>query len=309
MTAECISRRQFLQATAATTAAALSCRAVAEDKQPWKLRYILASCMYGTTGLAEIIPEAHKTGAAEIDIWPRVHGNQREQIREMGNDAFARLLEEHEVKLGILTHYDLGPKQLAGEMEFAKEFRVKLIITGSGGPSGLKGSDLKQAVAKFVEEMKPHVAQAAEHGVTIGIENHSSSLVDSADSIRWFAELNQSKNLGVALAPYHLLDDSSHVAGLIADLGPHVVHFYAWQHGMGCHVKLPKEQELLQMPGRGTLDFTPVLTALKKINYQGWTEIFMHPVPRGVPILDTTAAVTDEINRARKYLEACAAGL
>ena len=68
---------------------------------------------------------------------------------------------------------------------------------------------------------------------------------------------------------------------------------------------LPKEEELLQMPGRGTLDFTPLLAALKRINYQGWTEIFMHPVPRGIPVRETTAEVTDEINRSRTYLESC----
>ena len=74
---------------------------------------------------------------------------------------------------------------------------------------------------------------------------------------------------------------------------------------MGCAKKLPKEQELLQMPGRGELDFTPLLVALRDIDYHGWTEIFMHPVPRGIPILNSTDAVSGEINRARQYLNAC----
>ena len=72
---------------------------------------------------------------------------------------------------------------------------------------------------------------------------------------------------------------------------------------MGCHKKLPKEQELLQMPGRGSLDFKPLLNALESIQYSGWTEIFMHPIPRGIPILATTDEVTAEINRSRTYLE------
>jgi sugar phosphate isomerase/epimerase len=72
---------------------------------------------------------------------------------------------------------------------------------------------------------------------------------------------------------------------------------------MGCHEKLPKEQELMQLPGRGSLDFCSILSALKEINFSGWTEIFMHPVPRGIPILETTAEVTDEINRARRHLD------
>ncbi len=57
------------------------------------------------------------------------------------------------------------------------------------------------------------------------------------------------------------------------------------------------------MPGRGTLDFGPLLASLQRIKYSGWTEIFMHPVPRGIPILETTAAVTAEVNHSREYLE------
>ena len=31
----------------------------------------------------------------------------------------------------------------------------------------------------------------------------------------------------------------------------------------------------------------------------------MHPVPRGIPILEPTGAVTAEINRSRDYLQQC----
>jgi sugar phosphate isomerase/epimerase len=74
---------------------------------------------------------------------------------------------------------------------------------------------------------------------------------------------------------------------------------------MGCSKKLPKAQELMQLPGRGPLDFRPIVKALKAINFGGRVEIFMHPVPRGIPILETTAKVTAEINRSRAYLEKC----
>ncbi len=66
--------------------------------------------------------------------------------------------------------------------------------------------------------------------------------------------------------------------------------------------QLPKERELLQLPGRGELDFQPILQALADVDYQGWTEIFMHPFPRGIPIHPTADAVTAEINRSRDYL-------
>jgi len=42
-------------------------------------------------------------------------------------------------------------------------------------------------------------------------------------------------------------------------------------------------------------------------SYPGFTEIFMHPVPRGIPIMETLDAVTEEINAARDYLDRCLA--
>ena len=273
------------------------------NEKPFELNYILASCMYGTTPLAEIVPEVKKSGNEHIDIWPRVHGNQREQVEAMGNDAFAALLATHGVGLGISTRFDLGPFGLEEEMAFAREFGASLIVTGSKGPKGLVGEELRAAVTDFAKGLKPHIAAAEKHDITISIENHGSALIETPDSMKWLIEFTNSPHLGIALAPYHLPDDAQLVAKLIADLGQGLALFYAWQHGMGCHEKLPKEQELMQMPGRGSLDFSPILSALKKINYSGWTEIFMHPVPRGIPILGSTADVTDEINRARYYLD------
>jgi peptide-methionine (R)-S-oxide reductase len=106
-----------------------------------------------------------------------------------------------------------------------------------------------------------------------------------------------------------LPQQSGLLAQLIRSLGDSIAVFYAWQHGLGCMEKLPKQQELLQLPGRGDLDFTPLIAALRDIDYSGWTEIFMHPVPRGIPILESTAEVTAEIIRSRDYLQQCLSGL
>ena len=151
--------------------------------------------------------------------------------------------------------------------------------------------------------MKPHLEIAEQTGVTIAIENHSSSLIQSPDSMKWLHELRPSKKISIAFAPYHLPQDEKVLSSLISDLRGGIEMFYAWQHGMGCMKKLPKEQELLQMPGRGKLDFQPLMASLAAIEYTGWFEIFMHPVPRGIPILPTAEEVTDEINRSRSYLE------
>lgn len=269
----------------------------------FSLQYIIASSLYGTLPLAEILPEVGKASSEYLDIWPRVHGDQREQVEAMGHEAFAELLERHCVRLGVSTRFDLGPFELQQEMVFANTFGASLLVCGSKGPKGLAGGDLRAAVADFSEALRPHIDAAAENGVTIAIENHGNALIESPDSMKWLVEFTRSPHLGIALAPYHLPDDAALVAGLIEDLGEHLALFYAWQHGMGCHEKLPKEQELMQLPGRGSLDFAPLLAALKSIGYNGWTEIFMHPVPRGIPILDTAAEVTAELERSRVHLD------
>lgn len=305
MSCERIDRRSFCKVVTGTVAAGVRAAWPQASGPKFRLRYILASSLYGRLPLEQVVAQAPKTGAEHIDIWPEGHANHREQIEEIGLARFAAMLRRHRVKLGALTHFDLGPYALGPEMRVAEELGGSLIVCGAAGPRQLHGPPLKAAVGEFVEKMKPHVATAESRGIVIGIENHANSLIESPDSIRWFAELAPSAHLGIALAPYHLAQDAERIAGLIADLGDRLVHFYAWQHGMGCHQKLPKQQELLQMPGRGELDFAPILSALKRIGYKGWTEIFMHPVPRGIPIRPTAAEVTGEINRAREYLETC----
>jgi len=305
MDSQSINRRDFCQQVAGASAVTLLGTNVlrAESKKgAYKLNYIVASPMYGTTALAEVLPEVKKCDSTTIDIWPRSHANHREQVKEMGHERFQELLKKNGVKLGISTRYDLGPFRLKEEVDFVQKMGGKLIVCGSGKGTG---NTLKEKVKTFVASMQEHVAYAADHGVTIGIEDHANSLINTPESMDYFADYAKSDNLGIALAPYHMPQEPDTIAKTIATLGKSLVHFQAWEHGMGCHKKMPKEQELLQMPGRGELDFVPILRALKNIKYTGWTEIFMHPTPRGIPILETTDKVTAEINRSRAYLSKC----
>lgn len=298
-------RREFCRYLTAALAAVVTEVALPDSAQIFRLRYIVGSSMYGKMPLGEVLAEVRKAGAQHIDVWPEHHANHREQIETMGHERFAAMLKQYQVTLGILTRYDLGPFGLHDEMRVAKKLGASMVVSGSSGPGNLKGQALKAAVREFVEKMKPHVAAAEQMGVAIGIENHANSLIDSPDAIRWFAEFGPSRHLGIALAPYHLPQDPALIAKLIEDIDNRLAHFYAWQHGQGCHKKLPKPQELMQLPGLGDMDFVPILAALKKIDYGGWTEVFMHPVPRGIAILPTAAEVTAQINHARDYLGKC----
>lgn len=275
------------------------------SQKPFQLNYIVASCMYGTLPLETILQETPKMGAQYLEIWAKRHGNQREQIDELGVEKTKQLFDKYNIKLGSFTCFKYGLFNMQGEMDLVKKLGGDMVICNSGGPKGLKGAELKSGIKAFAERLKPHVAAAEEKGIIIGLENHGGGLINDPDTQRWLMDALPSKNFGIALAPYHLEQNPDQMAKLILDLDERLVHFQAWQHGMGCTKKLPKEQELLQLPGRGNLNFVPVLAALKKINYPGRTEIFMHPVPRGIPILPTAKEVTAEINRSRAYLENC----
>lgn len=300
-------RRSFLASAASAYGllAARPARALAAGQPPFTPKYLLGSCLYGCMELETILPEVAKTGSAALDIWPKVHGNQREQLDELGEARFAELLKKHGVPLGCITQYKLGPFKLQDEMRLAKRLGCSMIVTGAVGPKDLAGDALKAAVKAFAEQMKPHLEVAAETGVSVAIENHGKNLIESPDSIKWLAELSPSKHLGIALAPYHLPQDPQLLAGLIRALGERLHVFYAWEHGAGCMVKMPPEEELKQLPGRGALDFAPLLAALRDIRFGGWTEIFMHHTPRGEPTLPTAEAITAEISRARAHLEKC----
>lgn len=274
------------------------------DSSPFSLRYALASSLYGCLPLAEVVPAAREVGDGRIDLWPLRHADHREQADAMGREGLRALLEAHDVNLALTTRYDLGPFGLREEFDYVASFGGSLVVTGSQKEgSDLQGQELKRAVRSFAERIEPEADLAAQSGLVIGIENHSSALISSVDSILWLAEFTSSPALGVALAPYHLPDDAEVVASLIRDLDERLALFYAWQHGMGSMEKLPKAQERMQLPGRGTLDFGPILGALRSIRYDRLVEIFMHPVPRGIPIGEDAGETTRLVRESRRHLD------
>lgn len=281
------------------------------SRSNFKLRYVLNSAMYGEMPLADILPEIKKTGAESIDIWRKVHGNQREQITEMGDAACKALLKKHDARISMSTCYPLGPKGLQEEMVWLKQYGGKIIVTGSGRypdsePSGLAA---KEQVKTMLEELKPHVAKAEETGITIALENHIKQCLHHPDSLRYFAEFNNSPHLGIAFAPHHLHTWESDIPRLIRDLGDQNIPFmYFQEHSEGIFEKASKEIEMQQLPGfGGGLDYRLIVSALRDIDYTGLVEIFMHPVPRGIPILPTIEEISAAINQSRDYIGECLA--
>jgi len=279
-------------------------------KSNYQFNYVMCSAMYGNFKLEDILPEVHKIGAHGIDLWPKVHADHREQAAAMGNEAFKELLSKNNVKIKGMACYKLGPFGLQNEMKYAKE------VSGSGvtfvcaarGPRKLQpGPEMKKAVAEFCEKLKPHVEVAESLGMKIAIENHANSLLHTRESAMWFRDMSgYSDALGIAFAPHHFEKvnlDGEKQGELLRELDSNVLYVYAQQYGQGASTSMPKKEELMQMPGRGKLDFQPMVKSLQKMNYQGPLGIFMHPYPRGLPILETVQDITAEINHSKAYLD------
>ena len=283
--------------------------AIAQKASIFQINYVLSSALYGEMELDTILPEIEKAGCQSIDIWRRKHGNQREQIAEMGDAACKRLLKKYNARISVSSCYPLGPQGLQEEMVWLQQYGGKVIVTGSGRypDSEPSGAEAKAQVKKMLEVMKPHVAKAEKTGITIALENHSKQLLYHPDSIRYFAEFNKSPHLGIAFAPHHLYKFESEIPTLLHDLGNfHIPFMYFQEHSEGIYKKTPKDIEMQQLPGYGGgLDYRPIVSALRHIRYTGLIEIFMHPVPRGIPVLPTAPEITAAINKSRRYIDKC----
>ena len=301
------SRLTRREAIAMAVASAASMRsAAAAESAAFSFRWLLSTAMYGQLDLFDLLPEATTLDMAALDLWPRVHGAQREAIDEHGLEVVRAHVEDAGCRVECLTRYDLGAAGLADEIAIAAATGAGTIVSGPKGSRTPPREALAKEVAAFVESMAPMHERAAEAGVTIAIENHRRNLFESADSLRYLAEEVDRRgwsSLKVALAPAHLPQQPAAVAQLVRDLGSTLHVFYAWERGNEFLRKKPTGRETEQLPGVGTFDFAPVVAALAAIDFAGWTSIFMHPVPRGIPAAGTVAATTTAIAAARDHLE------
>lgn len=300
-----MNRREVLQLIYAGMAVPSCLKAQAEA---FSIRYVLSSAMYGDLPLREVLGEVALSGADSIDIWRKRHATHREQITEMGDGAFQKLLLESKTKMTISTCYPLGPFNQDDEMRWVQKNGGYMTVCGSRshGEKDPKGEEAKRQVKLFFEKLKPHYELAEELGVTMAIENHKNSMLSSPDSIRYFADLNPSKNVGIAFAPHHLHDAVEEIPKLIQHCGKDNLPFiYFQEYHLSSKQEMVKVEELKQMPGFGSLDYVPILAALRDVKFDGLAEIFMHPTPRGTPMLPTAREITQVINHSREYLTDC----
>jgi sugar phosphate isomerase/epimerase len=251
-------------------------------------------------------------GYEGVDFWQGdlFRANHLEEARDRLHPAGLKtLLAAKGLKLCSFTCFFIGIERYAdllgvageGAGVYIRESRYYGQGRGESGATRPKdAADLRTQMSSLLETLKPALELADKHNFRIAVENHSSALLNSADSFKVFVELASHPRLGIALAPYHLQRDKIRVEDVIAIAGPRLLFFYAWQN----------EPETRQLPGAGSTDFTPWLKALAAVNYRGYVNPFMHEALKAAPGEDRRALTPDAMSKAivsaRVYLEGCA---
>jgi len=283
-------RRGFLKvmgagAAAGVTAPVLPALARTAIKKKWRMKLSTSSIHFMQLPIEQACRQIANLGFEAIDIWSAHEGcpHLDDVAKRLGAEGLKKLLAKHKLKLFAFSVYRGGYERYA---ELLGKAGGGVAVQGSAGPC--KPEELTGRMRQFIEGLKPLVELAEKNNSYLAIENHGNALLNSLDSLKAFVDINTSKRLGIALAPYHLQTIKASVPEAIRICGRQLLFFYAWQH----------YGDSKQLPGIGPTDMTPWIEALAKIRYRRYVNPFMH----GHPEADVMEA---NLAKSRDYLKAC----
>ncbi len=283
-----IGRRSFLKLTgvaAASYAAGTASRGAPADAAAWPMRLSTSSIHFRELPIEGACEQIAGLGFEAIDIWSAHEGcpHLDDVAQRLGPDGLKAVLRKHKLKLFAFSVYRGGYARYA---ELLGGAGGGVAVQGSAGPC--KPEELSTRMRQFIEGLKPLSELAEKYNSYLAIENHGNALLNSLDSLKAFVDINTSRRLGIALAPYHIQALKASVPQAVRICGKQLLFFYAWQ----------REPQSQQLPGVGTTDMTPWIQALVEIDYRGYVNPFMHGHPPS-DVMRTNLAT------ARDYLKDC----
>jgi len=285
-----LNRRNFLKVVGSSAAAGI----VASDlpawaqkvaKKKWRMKLSTSSIHFMQLPIEQACEKITKLGFEAIDIWS-AHENcphLDDVAKRLGAEGLKKLLAKNKLKLFAFSVYQGGYKRYS---ELLGNAGGGVAVQGSTGPC--KPEELTARMKQFIEGLKPLAELAEKYNSYLAIENHGNALLNSLDSLKAFVDINTSKRLGIALAPYHIQTLKASVPEAIRICNKQLFFFYAWQH----------YGDSKQLPGVGPTDMMPWIQALADIRYRGYVNPFMH----GHPEVKVMAA---NLANSRDYLKAC----
>ena len=289
-----LDRRNFLKVVGLSTAAGIGSTALpvwarsvsGKDKNKrWRMRLSTSSIHYMQLPIEKACERIAKLGFKGIDIWSAHNGcpHLDDVAERLGAEGLKEMLAKYKLKLFAFSVYKGGYERYA---ELLGNVGGGVAVRGSTGAA--KPEELTARMKAFIESLKPLVELAEENNSYLAIENHGGALLCKLDSFKAFVDINKSKRLGIALAPYHVQAQKESAPEAIRICGRQLFFFYAWQHQPGNN----------QLPGVGSTDMMPWVEALARIKYRGYVNPFMH----GHPEADV---MSENLAKSRDYLLSC----
>jgi len=237
----------------------------AEQKSTKKPLYSCSSINFMSLSLEKACERIAELGFDAIDIWGGLGCQHLKQVAdELKPEGLKTILEKNCLKLCGFSLYGVG------YAPYAK------LLGQCGGGIAIHGSrrrgegSVTEDMKKYMDEIKPLLDLCEENNSFLAIENHGGGdLLNKMDTLKAFVDLNKSKRLGIALAPYHVMNNHESVAEAIRVCGSQLLFFYFWTN----------EKDEKQMPGMGQTDVSDWFRALDDIGYPCYLNPFMHHEP------------------------------
>ena len=154
-------------------------------------------------------------------------------------------------------------------LTMAKELGAKCITTEPGGPVP-EGMKWKDALALFVEMIRPVAEHAEKEGVLLLVEPEPGLLIETADQFEEFMQHIDSPAVGLNfdIGHHYCVGDDPAVV-------PERLQKYLKHVHLEDIAATRKHQHLI--PGDGVIDFGAVLETLRRIGYDGYITIELYP--------------------------------
>jgi sugar phosphate isomerase/epimerase len=171
-------------------------------------------------------------------------------------------------------------------LTLARELGAACITTEPGGPVEPGGS-WSQALALFVEEIKPVAEHAEKEGVLLLVEPEPGLLLETMDQFLEFMQHLDSPAVGLNFDIGHAYCVSDEPAVNIPRMAKYIRHIHLED------IAATRVHQHL-VPGDGAIDFTATLRAIQSIHYQGWVTIELYPYVENPD---------DAARRARQFIQ------
>jgi sugar phosphate isomerase/epimerase len=154
-------------------------------------------------------------------------------------------------------------------LSLARELGAPCITTEPGGPVEPGGS-WKDALALFVEGLKPVAEHAEKEGVLLLVEPEPGLLIETVDQFLELMQHIDSPAVGLNFDIGHAYCVGDDPATTIPRVAPYIRHFHLED------IAATRVHHHL-VPGDGAIDFAATLRAILDIGYNGWVTIELYP--------------------------------